>query len=323
MSFPTLLFVLLLCILPTPDARGQSSFEKVVIAYPSRSVASIDLYIAQEHGFFRQEGLAADVVQVRGNIAVTALLSGEAHAINNVGTLTRAMERSDLPAKVLAQSLKKNLFWLVTRPEIKSLAELKGKSFGTTTFGGSQHLAANRLLQKAGLDPDKDITVVIGGDVPAQLQSLIAGVIHLAALSPPTVILARDKFKLRIHGSTLDDLSNLQNGLAVSERLLRERRELVKRILRARARGARYFFENERGAAQVLAKYLNVELPVALESYRLARPAFTTNGIPSDKEVEEFLRADAELLKLREPVPAGKIYDFSLQREINQELGIK
>jgi NitT/TauT family transport system substrate-binding protein len=323
MKIPTLRFAVLLAFAFTPNARGQTPLEKVVIAYPSRSIASIDLYIAQERGFFRQEGLAADVVQVRGNIAVTALLSGEAHAINNVGTLTRAMERSDLPAKVLAQSLKRNLFWLVTKPDIKSLGELKGKTFGTTTFGGSQHLAANRLLQRAGLDPDKDITVVIGGDVPAQLQSLLAGVIQLAALSPPTVILARDKFKLRIHGSTLDDLPNLQNGLAASEKLLRERRELVKRILRARAKGARYFFENERGAGEVLAKYLNVELAVALESYRLARPAFTANGIPTDKEVEEFLRADAELLKLREPVAPAKIYDFSLQREVNQELAIK
>ena len=323
MRLPTLCFAVLLSFIFAPNARGQASLEKVVIAYPSRSIASIDLYIAQERGFFRQEGLAAEVVQVRGNIAVTALLSGEAHAINNVGTLTRAMERSDLPAKVLAQSLKKNLFWLVTKPDIKSLGELKGKTFGTTTFGGSQHLAANRLLRQNGLDPDKNITVVVGGDVPAQLQSLLAGVIHLAALSPPTVILARDKFKLKIHGSTLDDLPNLQNGLAVSEKLLRERRDLVKRILRARAKGARYFFENERGAAEVLAKYLSVELPVALESYRLARPAFTANGIPSDKEVEEFLRADAELLKLREPVPAAKIFDFSLQREVNRELGIQ
>ena len=318
-----ILFLSLLSSVLIPHAHGQSSTEKVVITYPSRSIASIDLYIAEEHGFFRAEALAAEVVQVRGNIAVTALLSGEAHAINNVGTVTRAMERSDLPVKVVAQSLKRNLFWLVTRPEIKSLAELKGKSFGTTTFGGSQHLAANRVLQKAGLDPEKDVTVVVGGDVPAQLQSLIAGVIHLAALSPPTVILARDKFKLKIHGSTLDDLPNLQNGLAVSEKLLREKRDLVKRILRARARGARFFFENERGAAPVLAKYLIVELPVALEYYRLARPAFTTNGIANDKEVEEFLRADAELLKLREPVPAAKIYDFSLQREVNRELGIK
>jgi ABC-type nitrate/sulfonate/bicarbonate transport system substrate-binding protein len=317
------LFALLLLVILTSHARGQSAPEKIVITYPSRSIASVDLYIAQERGFFRQEGLIADVVQVRGNIGVTALLSGDAHAINNVGTLVRAMERSDLPAKVVSQSLRKNLFWLVTKPEIKSIMELKGKTFGTTTLGGSQHMAAVRFLQKAGLDPDKDITVLIGGDVPAQLQSLVSGVIQLAALSPPTVIIARDKFKLRIHGSTLDDLPSLQNGLAFSERLLRERRDLAKRIVRARSRAHRYLWENERGTAEVLAKYLNVEMAVALESYRLARPAFTTNGLASDKEVEDFLRADAEVLKLKEPVPAAKIFDFSLQREVNQELGIK
>jgi ABC-type nitrate/sulfonate/bicarbonate transport system substrate-binding protein len=319
----TLSLALFLLLVLTSQARGQSALEKIVITYPSRSIASVDLYIAQERGFFRQENLLADVVQVRGNIGVTALLSGDAHAINNVGTIIRAMERTDIPAKVVTQSLKKNLFWLVTRSEVKSLGELKGKVFGTTTLGGSQHLAAVRLLQKAGLDPDKDITVVIGGDVPAQLQSLVSGVIHLAALSPPTVILARDKFKLRIHGSTLDDLPNLQNGLALSEKMLRERRDLTKRILRARSRAHRYFWENERGTAEVLANYLKVDLAVALESYRLARPAFTANGIPTDKEVEDFLRADAEVLKLREPVPASKIFDFSLQREVNQELGIK
>jgi len=323
MKIQTLLLATFLSLTIVPTARGQSSLEKVVITYPSRSIASVDLYIAQERGFFRQEGILTDVVQVRGNIGVTALLSGDAHAVNNVGTVIRAMERSDLPVKVVSQSLKKNLFWLVTKPEVKSLSELKGKLFGTTTFGGSQHLAALRLLQKAGLDPDKDITVVIGGDVPAQLQSLVSGVIQLAALSPPTVILARDKFKLKIHGSTLEDIPNLQNGLAFSEKMLREKRDLVKRILRARSRAHRYFWENERGTVEVLANYLKVDLAIALESYRLARPAFTANGLATDKEIEEFLRSDAEVLKLRDPVPAAKIFDFSLQREVNQELGIK
>ena len=125
------------------------------------------------------------------------------------------------------------------------------------------------------------------------------------------------------HGSTLDDSPSLQNGLAFLEKLLRERRDLAKRIVRARTRGHRYLWENERGTAEVLAKYLNVEMPVALESYRLARPAFTTNSIATDKEVEDFLRADAEILKLKEPAPAAKILDFSLQREVNQELGIR
>src|SRR5215472_16776900 len=172
MKLQTLSLILFLSSSMDSVARGQTALDKIVITYPSRSIASVDLYIAQERGFFHQEGLLADVVQVRGNIGVTALLSGDAHAVNNGGTLIRAIERSDLPAKVITQSLKKNLFWLVTKPEVKSLSDLKGKIFGTTTFGGAQHLAAARLLQKAGLNPDKDITVVIGGDVPAQLQSL-------------------------------------------------------------------------------------------------------------------------------------------------------
>jgi len=323
MNIKSLSTAFFLLVVLGSNEGGQTALEKIVITYPSRSIASVDLYIAQERGFFHQEGLSADIVQARGNIGVTALLSGDAHAVNNVGTVIRAMEHSDLPVKVVSQSLKKNLFWIVTKPEIKSVTELKGKVFGTTTMGGSQHTAAIRFLQRAGLDPDKDITVLIGGDVPAQLQSLVSGVIQLAALSPPTVILARDKFRLRIHGSTLDDLPSLQNGLAFSEKLLRERRDFAKRIVRARTRAHRYLWENERGTAEVLAKYLNVDLSVALESYKLARPAFTTNSVATDKEVEDFLRADAEVLKLREPIAAAKIFDFSLQREVNQELGIK
>jgi ABC-type nitrate/sulfonate/bicarbonate transport system substrate-binding protein len=62
----------------TTYAHGQPPPERIVITYPSRSIASIDLYIAQERGFFLEEGLLAEVVQVRGNVAVSALLSGDA-----------------------------------------------------------------------------------------------------------------------------------------------------------------------------------------------------------------------------------------------------
>lgn len=317
------LLILLFILFLEPKAWAQSALEKAAISYPSRSIASIDLFIAQERGFFREEGLDAQLVQVRGSVAVPAALTGEVHAIAGVGTVIRAIQRSDIPFKALVINLKRPLFWLVTRPEFTSISALKGKVFGTTTLGGAQHVAAARLLRKGGLDPDKDITVIVAGDVPTQLQSLVSGAIQVAALSPPTIILARDKFKMRILASAVEEFPSLQNGMAVSEKLLRERRDLVKRILQARAKANRYFWENERGASEVLAKYLKVELPVALESYRLAKPAFTTNGIPSDKEIEEYLKMDAELLKLPGPVPSSKVFDFSLQREVNQELGVK
>lgn len=319
-GFPAVLC--LLAVLFSIESSPAQTAEKLIFSIPSRSIAAIDLYIARDRGFFRDEGLDVDIVQIRGNVAIAAALSGQVQATNGVGTVIRALERSELPMKILTVSLKRNLFWLVSRPEITSIAQLKGKTLGTTTLGGSQHSAAMRLIRKGGVD-EKDITVVVGGDVPAQLQSLVGRTIDAAALSPPTVILARDKYNMNVLGSAMEDLANLQNGTAVTEKFLREKRDVLKRVLRARMRANRYFMENERGTSEVLAKYQNVELPVAVESYRLAKPAFTLNGIPSDKEIEEFLKSEAELLKLKEPVSASKIFDFSLQREVNQELGVK
>jgi len=312
----------LLAVLVAIESPPAQAAEKLIFSIPSRSIAAIDLYIARDRGFFRDEGLDVDIVQIRGNVAIAAALSGQVQATNGVGTVIRALERSELPMKILTVSLKRNLFWLVSRPEITSIAQLKGKTLGTTTLGGSQHSAAMRLIRKGGVD-EKDITVVVGGDVPAQLQSLVGKTIDAAALSPPTVILARDKYNMNVLGSAMEDLANLQNGTAVTEKFLREKRDVLKRVLRARMRANRYFMENERGTSEVLAKYQSVELPVAVESYRLAKPAFTLNGIPSDKEIEEFLKSEAELLKLKEPVSPSKIFDFSLQREVNQELGVK
>ena len=62
---------------------------------------------------------------------------------------------------------------------------------------------------------------------------------------------------------------------------------------------------------------------VALESYRTSRPAFTTNGSPTEKEMAEYLKMGAELMGLAKAPPLAKVFDFSLQREVNQELGIR
>lgn len=314
-------FVLLAAAFPS-TVRPQGSLHKVAITYSSRSIASIDLYIAQERGFFRDEGLDAQLVQVRATAAIAAIVSGDVHALGSIGSAVRAIQRG-APVKVLAVSLRRPLFWLVSRPELRSFSDLKGKVMGTTTIGGSQHTAGIRLLRKAGLDPDKDVTVVLAGDVPTQLQALVSGSIQIGILSPPTVIVARDKFKMNVLASAMEEFASLQNGLGVLEKNVREQRDLVKRILRARARGNRYFHQNERGASEVLTKYLNVDFPTALETYRLARAAFTTDGIPGEEEIRDHLKMDAQILGLAKPVPASKIFDFSLQQEINQELGTK
>ena len=55
----------------------------------------------------------------------------------------------------------------------------------------------------------------------------------------------------------------------------------------------------------------------------LSKPGFTQNGIVSEKDAREYLKGDAERQKLKEPLPVSRLFDFTLQEEINTELGIR
>jgi len=301
-------------------AWGQT--QKVKIAVSSRGIAFIDLYIAEDRGFFREEGLEPELIQVSANVATAALAAGEVDALGAVGLAARASQ-TGLPIKVLAVTGHRALFWLVSKPEFKSVTELKGTTLGITSRNGSQHLVASRLLASGGLDPNKDVSTVVIGGAPALLQALLAGSIQTTALSPPTIIVARDKFKVNILAEPPKDFLSTQGGFAVTERALVEKRDLLRRMLRARTKAYRYFHENERGTAETLAKYTRLDLATTTETYRMSKFGFTANSVLTDKEMEILLRDDAKTLGLAQPVAPAKVFDFGPQREINRELGIK
>lgn len=262
------------------------------------------------------------LILTRGTTAIAAAVAGDVEAIHIMGTAIRGIIQG-LPMKVLAVYNQRPLFWLATRPELKTFGDLKGKTMAVTTIGGSQQLAGFYMLRKGGIDPATEITTIVSGDVPAQLQAQISGPVHITVLSPPTVFVARDRYKLNLLASTSDEYINFISGLIVSEKTLRERAGLIKRTLRAMAKANRFFFANENASAEILAKYLNVSQAIALETYRFSRPAFTRNSIPTENEVEEHLKSDMQFLHLKTPVKSSAVFDFSMQREVNGELGIK
>ena len=112
-TWAALFIVFLLC---SGEAWSQAKLQKQRIISPSRSIAYIDLYVAQDRGFFRQEGLDVELVEVRNSVvASAALFSGEVDAVGGVGTILGAIYRG-MPVKVLAVTVNRALFWLVSRP---------------------------------------------------------------------------------------------------------------------------------------------------------------------------------------------------------------
>lgn len=317
-----LLICLSLWIFSFAGSSAAQDLPKLTVAYSSRSIAAIDYFIAEQLGYFKAEGLNIRLVQIRASVAVVAMLAGEVDALASISTAISAAQKG-APIKVLAVTLHRPLFWLVARPEFKTISELKGKVVGAVSIGGAQHGALRYMLRQGGLNPDTDVTTIVAGDVPAQLQSLASNAIQASAFSPPTVIVARDRFNMNILASVVQEYSTIQNGLAVTELKLKEQPQVIRALLRARARASRQFHENPQVPIDVLSKVLHVDKDTARETYLLSKSAFTRNGIVSEKDTQEYLKADAERQKLKDALPVARVFDFSLQQEVNRELRIR
>jgi NitT/TauT family transport system substrate-binding protein len=272
----------------------------LTVAYSSRSIAPIDYFIGEQHGLFKAEGLDVRLVQIRASVAVIGMLAAEVEVLGSISTAISAAQRG-APIKVLAVTLHRPLFWLVARPEFKNISDLKGKVLGVVSIAGAQHNALRYMLRKGGLNPDSDVTTILAGDVPSQLQALASNSIQAAALSPPIVIVARDRFKMSVLASVVQEYPTIQNGVATTEKTLKEQPKLIRALLKARARASRQFHE----------------------TYLLSKPGFTQNGIVSETDAREYLKGDAERQKLKEPAAVSRLFDFTLQQEVNAELGIR
>jgi NitT/TauT family transport system substrate-binding protein len=133
--------------------------QKVRIAYASSGINYADIFLAKEKGFYREEGLEPQFIQMSSGIAITAGISGELDGQASVGSTIRAIQRG-APLRVVAVTLRRPLYWLVVRPEYRSVKDLKGKVLGISTIGGSQHNRAKAMLAMGGVDSDRDITSI-------------------------------------------------------------------------------------------------------------------------------------------------------------------
>jgi NitT/TauT family transport system substrate-binding protein len=303
-------------------AGAQAPLQKLSISMSSTGMPSIQLFIAREKGYFREEGFDPQLIRMSANAAIAAGVAGELDALGSVGSAVRGIMRG-VPLRVISVDLRRPIFWLVSRGEFRTAKELKGKNLGIATINGSQHSAARKMLAIHGVDSDKELTFSQVGDEATQLQALISNSIQVAGLTPPYVFLARDKFKMNVLESSIDKFASIQQGIGVQTKFVQESPDWLRRLLRVKAKSARFFHDNERETAEILARVWKSDLATATEWYRRCKPAFTPTGIPSDDEIKEFLADEALALKLAESVPPARIFDFSLQRAVNKELGIK
>jgi NitT/TauT family transport system substrate-binding protein len=305
-------------ILSLSAAHGA---EKAVISYSSRTYAFLPAQIAVVKGFFKDENLEPLLIQMRSQVTVPALISGEVHYTLSFGNILGGAMQG-LPFKILAVLTDKPLHSVVARSEIKTLADLRGKRLGTQRIGGSDHLAAEAILLAKGFDLKDVQFVTLGADEPVRVEILKKGLVDAVCVSPPgPVRLAREGFNI-LGGPKDLKIGSPISAVAVTDGWLRNNRDETKRVLRAMVRGLRFMHERKEEVIPIMMRWLNQSQDVAKDSYDSILPSFSVDGGTVDKTFEFAIEARKATVK-SDKVPLAQVRDITLLRQVQNELRLQ
>src|SRR5258705_5853045 len=209
--------------------------EKLIADYGGHAGFQSAVWVAKDLRIFEKYGLDVEVIMITGSArSVAALLGGSTQFATGsaTGPLAAAAKGSDI--KILAASYNKFPYAFVVKPDIRKPEELRGKKINILNYGGSNDLALQLALKEWGLKL-ADAQIIVGGDAPTRLGSLMAGRTDATILSPPHLTIA-----LKAGYRVLADMGEMsanfpQSTLNVKGSFMKENRDVVKRFLRSYA----------------------------------------------------------------------------------------
>ncbi len=236
--------------------RAALALDRVRIGLISVSALHGALWVAEEKGLFKKYGIEPEFVIIGGSTAgISALLAGDVVFLQNSGDgiINADLRGADLV--MIAAMLNKGVQRVMSRPDIKTPEDLKGKKVGITRFGTVSQTILETALAMWKFNRS-DVAVVQVGSSPAMLASLDKGGIDAAVLTIPSSFVAMDR-GYRVLADFADmGIYYLHSMLSVRRSFLEANRDLATRFIKGFVEGIAYFLRNKKESLAVLKKKL-------------------------------------------------------------------
>jgi len=302
---------------------GESLFaadsRKVTFSYSAVSLTWFPVKVAAEKGFFRNEGIEPQLIQMNGNVATVALANGHVDFSLNISPVLNGAIQG-LGTKLVAGLNSRPLFSLVVRPELASAADLKGKVFAVSSFGNTQAILTEKHLQHLGLKKGEYQLLAMGA-TPARVAAMEKNIAQGSLMPLPTNVQMENK-GYRLLGNTAEIVAHPIAGLGVHEDKIKRDPELIKRVLRASLRSLQLLQANPRETVKILMDWTRAAEKDALRSLELARPGFSKNGLLTDEDLGiewSFIQQQTK----KTQVAVAVAHDMTLLHEAQKELGMQ
>ncbi|HEX7229965.1 MAG TPA: ABC transporter substrate-binding protein [Candidatus Binatia bacterium] len=238
------------------DAHGQ---QKVAASYPGIAGYNIPFWVALDGGEFKKAGLEVDPVMISGGSkSMQALLSGGLDFAHVSGGVSVQANLSGADVTILATAANSMSAGVIAAKDIKTFQDLRGKRIGIASFGGNNDIGLRFAFKKNGINPDKDITFLQMGGERNRLTALERGAISATIMSPPGLFVAEAQGYNRLGDLNAMGMRYPELSIVARKRDLKERRDLVRRYLRAYLEAVRVMKGNRDLTVRVIEKYIHV-----------------------------------------------------------------
>lgn len=308
---------------PVEQPGKPASSKKIIIANPDDVPTFMPIYFGVDKGFFAREGLQVEVTNVKTNVLVSGLVAGEIDYGTAAGSILRGIVQG-LPLKMLLYMAERPDFILVSRPEINSVPDLKGKVVSSTSPAATTNMALLATLKKFNVDPSEVTFQYIAGSAD-KLAALQSGAVSAAVLSPPFDSIAVEKGMRRLFfsGGIMDSPFT---GIGTSEAKIKSNPEEVKAVLRAVIKIMDYIKDpaHKQELVDYIASRYKVSSKIAEETLKTELDIMRTDGRVPDEALQHDIEAAVKDLKLSQSgVKPGDVVDYSFLEEIMAEIGKK
>lgn len=289
------------------------------VAYPSMNPSVFALVIAQKEGYFKEEGLNVELLSIRGEIAIRTALAGEVDFFTNAGSALAAAVRN-VPVKLVTVFQDKPGWDLIAQPDIKSVSQLRGKNIAIMSPEGSLAVVAREILRKNGIDPTKEVNlVVMGGDevrFPALQTKSIQATLFNTAMS---IKAQKEGFAKLAHAG---DYANLiEGGLATSSDRIKQSPEKILRFVRGALKGLNYFANKREPALKYMMDGLRMkDRDLVSTIYDIQTPLLLKQGYSDDKVLQSMIDDMKRTTKVQREIKVADIFDLSFVKKANEEI---
>ena len=314
---------ILLLVLSPPVLGHAQERRKIRISNATLSYSALPLVAAREWKLFQEQGLDVEIILMRSAAAAAALVSGDLDYQSGIGPASISATLSGVESRALWSSTSHITYWLMAKPQFKTLDALKSKKVAITGLGGTVHVAFLLALEKLGVNPKDFVLVSIGGQQIQQLISLESGYVDAALLSPPVTLGAQKKgfYKVLDVGAMVDMPGG---GLTTLAKTIQERPAETKRVIRSLQQAKDEIRKSKPKTLDLIVKLLKMDREAANETYDQFLTTLSPTGIPTRVGMDILVKSvQAQGRHVGRKVAFEEIADDRLATEVAKELGYK